>query len=490
MLTRRALMLGAASSLATAAAADAPLTSLRPILRSPGGPLARVTTAEMIAQAGLGGTVGFVIADATTGEVLERVDGAVPLPPASVTKAVTALFAIEALGHAHRFETHIFADGEINDGILDGNLILAGGGDPNLVTDHLADLASRLKSAGVKEVTGDFLVWDRALTNLDEIDVSQLDYASYNPSVTGLNLNFNRVHFEWKQAGAAYDVTMDARSETRRPPVKMARMQVVDRRSPLFTYQRGDNMDQWTVARAALGGGGARWLPVRYPAIYAGEVFATLAAAEGIKLKPPKETADPPDGPVLASYESVPLTVMMRDMLLYSTNITAEAAGLYATGALTGRMEGLRASADCMSRWIAGRAGVSPRFVDHSGLGDASRVTAVDMVKMLSADRVAGTLRPIMKTIDMVDENRRLIRDHPGEIRAKTGTLNFVSSLAGYVRNAGGRDLAFAFFAADLEARERGKAAGGEQPPGAVSFNSAAKRLQQRILQRWAASGV
>ena len=63
----------------------------------------------------------------------------------------------------------------------------------------------------------------------------------------------------------------------------------------------------------------------------------------------------------------------------------------------------------------------------------------------------------------------------------------FVSCLAGYIRTASGRDLAFAIFAADLEARERGKRTGEEQPAGSITFNTKAKRLQQLLLQRWAA---
>jgi D-alanyl-D-alanine carboxypeptidase/D-alanyl-D-alanine-endopeptidase (penicillin-binding protein 4) len=94
-----------------------------------------------------------------------------------------------------------------------------------------------------------------------------------------------------------------------------------------------------------------------------------------------------------------------------------------------------------------------------------------------------------MKQIVMTNDARENLPNFEGEVRAKTGTLNFVSTLAGYLRTGQGRDLAFAIFAADGDARARGKAAGDEQPPGAVDFNGKAKRLQQRILQRWALLG-
>ena len=148
---------------------------------------------------------------------------------------------------------------------------------------------SIVADTGLKEVRGAFQVYDGALPNLDEIDETQLDQLGYNPAMSGLNLNFNRVHFEWKTQGGNYSVTMDARSDKYRPDVTMARMQIVNRAAPLYTYTDGGNVDQWTVAKGALGNGGSRWLPVRYPALYAGEVFATLCAQPWHCLKAPVE---------------------------------------------------------------------------------------------------------------------------------------------------------------------------------------------------------
>jgi D-alanyl-D-alanine carboxypeptidase/D-alanyl-D-alanine-endopeptidase (penicillin-binding protein 4) len=197
--------------------------------------------------------------------------------------------------------------------------------------------------------------------------------------------------------------------------------------------------------------------------------------------------ADVPTGTLLATHRSEPLKEMMQAMLRFSTNITAEAAGLSATAAQTGQMRGLRTSAFGMARWAERRAGgITPHFVDHSGLGDLSRVSASDMVRMLMADGVRSTLQPIMRQINLVDNNNKQIEDARLSIRAKTGTLNFVSSLAGYVQTAQGRDLAFAIFSSDLEARAQGKLQGDESPPGARSWNRRARGLQQDILKHLA----
>src|SRR5680860_627520 len=109
----------------------------------------------------------------TTGKVLEEGGGADGFPPASVTKAITALYALDALGPTYRFRTRLVATGPVQDSIIQGDLILAGGGDPLLDTDALATMASNLKAAGVRGITGDFRVYGGALPYERVIDAAQ-----------------------------------------------------------------------------------------------------------------------------------------------------------------------------------------------------------------------------------------------------------------------------------------------------------------------------
>ncbi|SMY05897.1 D-alanyl-D-alanine carboxypeptidase/D-alanyl-D-alanine endopeptidase [Flavimaricola marinus] len=496
-LTRRALLAGGFSSLGMAALADAPLTAIRPEARSVEAqigtppdrpdkrPRARPSSETIVADSGLAGTVAFVVADARTGAVLEEREADVPLPPASVTKAVTALYALDVLGADHRFDTRLLATGPIEDGILMGDLILAGGGDPTLTTDHLAELAIALRTAGISEVQGAFKVWGGALPYVNEIEPSQLDHLGYNPAVSGLNLNFNRVHFEWTRSGGAYQVAMDARTDLYRPDVTVARMRVADRSLPIYTYSDGGGIDDWTVARAALGDGGSRWLPVRYPSLYAGDVFTTFARSNGIVLTAPERIGLLPEAQELARHESEPLDQIITDMLRYSTNLTAEVIGLAASFARSASPQSLTQSAQIMREWVGAEFGADAFFSDHSGLADTTRVTARDMVRILSGARQSSALSTLLKDIAMTDSQGDLMRDAPVSVVAKTGTLNFVSTLAGYARAQEGRELVFAIFSADIDARDRAKAAGDEIPQGSRSYNSAAKRLQQRLLQRW-----
>lgn len=268
----------------------------------------------------------------------------------------------------------------------------------------------------------------------------------------------------------------------------MARMRVAARDVPVFTY---DGPDSWSVARGALGGGGSRWLPVRRPALYAGDVFRTLAAGIGLRLPEPQETDNLPEGVELARHDSATLRVILRDMLLYSTNLTAEICGLRATQARLGQSLPIAQSAAEMTGWLTARYGIAADFKDHSGLSDQTRITAGDMVRVLVADGPDGALAPLLKEIGMRDDEGNLVSDYPAEVHAKTGTLNFVSTLAGYVETAQGNDLAFAIFAGDIDRREAAKAIGDEVPAGSITYNTRAKRLQQDLLQRWGlSSGV
>ncbi|GGL98096.1 D-alanyl-D-alanine carboxypeptidase [Pseudooceanicola nanhaiensis] len=486
-VTRRALLGGALAALAGSALAEGPVDSLRPRARPSNLGKSTAPSAEsLVEKARLTGRVGYVVADAESGLTLEGQDTRVALPPASVCKALTSVYALEVLGADHRFETTLLATGPILDGRLDGDLVLFGSGDPTLDTDGLGTLATRLKEAGVTEVAGRFLVYGGALPFVPTIDVEQPDHVAYSPAVSGLNLNFNRVHFEWKRESGKWDVTMDARTGKYRPDVTVASMQVADRAGPVYTYEDRDDRDRWTVADGALGKGGSRWLPIFKPELYAGEVFGILARAHGIVLKEAELAELPPEGEVLASFESGPLVEILEDMLYHSTNITAECVGMSASRKLNPGTASLVESAATMSGWLSDKFrtdGVA--VVDHSGLGGDSRVMADAMMRVLADPISQKRLRPILKSITMRDKQRRPLPNSPTKVVAKTGTLNFVSGLAGYITGPGGKELVFAIFCADVPRREALGDHERERPPGMMAWNGRAKILQQDLIDRW-----
>ena len=484
----RRLFLGLAiGGIAHSALGSPPVASLRPVARGAEHFRNSVNDPEaIVASARIDGQVCFAVAEARTGQRLEGYNAKVGTPPASVAKAITALYALDTLGPKHRFVTRLVATGGVSGGIIKGDLILVGGGDPTLDTRDLASMAAALKAEGIREVRGNFKVAEGALPFVKTIDRDQPDHVGYSPAVSGIALNYNRVHFEWRRAGKGFGVTMDARSDNYRPDVAMATMQIKKRSTPIYTYKDGGRTDNWTVASGALGKGGARWLPVRKPALYAGDVFQTLARSHGIVLKNPKVIGRTPESTTLVAHQSDELRSILKGMLRYSTNLTAEMVGMAASSRRKGRVSSLKASASEMNRWADETLGTSSMaLVDHSGLGSDSRMTADDMVQALVHAYRSQVLRPILKSIKMRDSKGRPVKSHPIKVDAKTGTLHFVSGLGGYMTAQDGTVLAFAIFAADEGARAKLTKATRERPPGARTWNRRAKNLQQKLIDRW-----
>ena len=438
---------------------------------------------EIVSAARLGGDVGFVVVDPRAGKVLEAYNETRGMAPASTAKTITSLYALETLGPDYRFPTRLIGTGPVSGGELRGDLILTGGGDPTLSTDDLADMAARLAAAGVRKVRGRFLVWGGALPYAEEICDDQPVHVGYNPAIAGLNLNFNRVYFEWKQSKAGYALSMDARGARAVPPVSSAQVVLASRSAPLFTYARQDGRERWTVAQGALGKSGSRWLPVRDPVGYAADVFRTLARAQGVVLPAAERIGGVNGGTVLVERASDPLTPLLRDMMKHSTNLTAETVGMTST-LRRGEAAARGASGAAMSGWLRQRlGGGTARFIDHSGLGADNRIAPIDMVRAVALLGPKAGLRGLMKPFPLRDGNGRPVQDAAIKVDAKTGTLNFVSTLTGYMTAPGGRELVFAIFTGDLE--RRAQAAQTEEPAGGQAWIARSKILQSRLIDRW-----
>ncbi len=440
----------------------------------------------IVAGASLSGSKSIVVMDATTGRVLESYNGSKALPPASVTKVATALYAMSALGSENTFKTRLLATGPIKNGVLKGDLILEGSGDPRLDTDALGSLAGQLKKAGVKSVKGKFLVYAGALPYQPQIDDTQPNHLGYNPTISGINLNFNRVFFQWKRSTKGYAVDMFARANKYSPNVRGIKMAVKDRNQPVFKYRSVNGADHWSVAKSALGKGGSRWLPVRQPADYAGEVFQSVAAINGIRVPKHKVVRKKVSGKTVAIWESGTVRQLAKSMIKYSTNMTAETLGLSASVKHGVKANSLRRSGKAMTDWLEGTYGIrSARFVDHSGLGSDSRISAHEMARLLTNAKWNGPLRPIMKEITLRNSKYQKAPIKGTKVVVKTGTLNFASALAGYITCANGRKLAFAVFTADQKRRGQITKKDRERPAGGRAWARKSRVMQHQLIRHW-----
>ncbi|MEM7544058.1 MAG: D-alanyl-D-alanine carboxypeptidase/D-alanyl-D-alanine-endopeptidase [Pseudomonadota bacterium] len=498
MLTRRLLIAACLMGMALSASANAPgfapAPRAKPSITAPTG-------SDLISRANLPGTVAFAVIDLATGQMLEAFQPDLPLPPASVAKIPTALYALEALGPDHRFETRLVAVGPIEDGVLKGDLILQGGGDPEVDTAALDLLAYRAVSGGLRKVEGQFLVDDSLIPAIDRIDHTQPEIASYNPSISGLNLNFNRVYAEWKPRGGQVNMNVQARSDTLSPPTDAVTIEVVDQtpNGRIFHFQGDFPKELWKVRRNALRKAGSRWLPVRQPALYSGSVFQRLARDAGLNLSNAVPGQAPLVADIAARIESRRLADILTDMLRYSTNLTAEVTGMGATRTVVGSASSLLASGQAMSAWagtFAGFAPGDPGFVltNHSGLSGDARTSARRLVELLAAADRRGfpslsggrgaTLKALLPRKRYDDEDARA-PEVEATMRAKTGTLNFVSALAGYIDTDAGKRLGFAIITADLPRRNAITDTTIERPSGSRAWANRSRRLQRALVRSW-----
>ena len=291
---------------------------------------------------------------------------------------------------------------------------------------------------------------------------------------------------EWKRDANGYGFGFSAKTKAFKPSVEGVSIRAVNRKEPIYKYAQSGGRDSWTVSAPALGSKGNRWLPVRNPADYAGEVFGTLAADFGITLPAATVVKKKPSGAVLAQGESAPLSAVCKSMLKYSTNLTAETVGLSASMKRGGRPSSVAQSARAMSDWFGKRFGLRDvRMVDHSGLSEDSRLSAREMARLLSAVGWNGPLRPLMKAVVLRNADWKKAPIGGVKVVAKTGTLNFTSALAGYMQTASGKRLVFAIFTVDQRARAAIPKSKRDRAPGAKEWARKSRILQHQLLARW-----
>ena len=429
--------------------------------------------AEAVARAGFGGEeVGYTVFDIDSGAILAERQPDTAFLPASVAKLPTMAAAIALLGPEHRFITALFGTGPVTGGVLRGNLILKGGGDPSLATEDLQELAAALRARGVRRIAGRFLFDITALPELPEIDTGQPWTAGYNAGVGALSLNFNRVQRV---------LTLNGTGE-----------------------QRAEFWSVSDVGRYALDGTAVDaeffptpsdapervWLPVRHPGLVAATVFRQVATEAGIALPTPATGLLPARASLLAAHESAPLAELARNVLRYSNNLSAELIGLAAARRIDPELDLRHDTLSRSAAVLAARLATvdddadwnSFQLANHSGLTSASRVTPRQMAALL---RAAGPA--LWDLLPGKDEGKALANS----VRAKSGTLAYASALAGTLRTASGRWLGFALFVADSPRRRELDAtmdrSVAEMPAEARAWLVRARNLQAELLAHWAA---
>jgi serine-type D-Ala-D-Ala carboxypeptidase/endopeptidase (penicillin-binding protein 4) len=483
------------ASSVTDASADEILTDLKsePESPVPAPPVVAPdwrTAAAVVAARPPGTAVGYLLIDLESGQVLAELNPDLPLIPASTAKLATAVAALDVLGPEHRFRTELLAGGVIENGVLHGDLILRGGGDPLLDLADLLGLAVRLHTSGVREVDGRFLIDDTALPRFSEIQPSQPPEAVYNASIGALSVAFNRVHLAWWGGGridaAALPPLYEARFEPASPgllPPGGVALKSSDERAVVWRVADRGRRRQLTE------------LPVKDPGLHAGYLFRQLAGAQGISLGPPLRGVTPQEASLLAVHESAPLRYLVHDMLLYSNNMMAELVGLSAAQRLGDVWGGLDVAGGLL---LGHLARLMPEvnwrgaaLGNMSGLDGTARFTP----RQLAAIARYGWQREALPALlPGGGWSGTLTRRFTGtgealRVWAKTGTLNYGSALAGYLFPMTDRPAVFVTMVADTGARDAYDALlpypGPSARASAGAWLDRARALQDALVESW-----
>lgn len=358
-----------------------------------------------------GGRVSALVAHLTSGDVLYSREPDVPMTPASTLKILTAAAALEVLGPDHRFQTRVMTGAE------QGEVVLVGGGDPVLVTaDPLMSGSTSLAELA-----------DRTAEALTEA------------GTTVVRLGFDDALFPGPAVNPAW-----------RP-----------------TYVPGGVVAP--VSSLAVDGGRATpGLAARSgdPAQAAADAFAAMLAERGVEVDgQPYRTTTPETAPEgesdgsteLGVVESAPLADVVEYLLASSDNDVSEIIARHVALGL-GRDGSSDAATDAVVDALGG-IGVDTTgltILDGSGLARGSAVPATVLVDTLltAADPSRPQLRAVLTGLPVASFNGTLrdrVEDAPGEVRAKTGTLTGVHSLAGVVIADDGVAYAFAVLADEAE---------------------------------------
>lgn len=431
-------------------------------------------TAAVASRPGLAqAAIAYAVTDLATGQDLVSREPERPMSIASNAKLLTSVAALLGLGGGFRWRTAVFSEAPDETGTVEGDLYLRGRGDPTLSVAALRQLAADIAARGVREVTGrlvlDTTYFDGAVEP-PHFEEQPKEHAAFRAPVASLGVNRSAITVSvMQEPGGGARVTLDPPSDY----VKLAKAEVtsIDRgRTRLRVEQRNRagtvELDVIGQIRTGEGSWDVR-RRIDDPARYAAELFRKALAEQGVRFRSRVIASGtvPLTMKLLAHHDSAPLSDVLRLVNKHSDNYVAESV-LKTLGAETKGTPGPATWADgvrAMQAQLA-RIGLPPgsyRSGNGSGLFASSEVSAKQLVVLLAAAHRDYRIGPdLVATLptgghDGTLARRWVGRPAMGRVRAKTGTLDKVTTLAGYVGVEGGHLLAFAILVNDIPAGQR-----------------------------------
>lgn len=426
------------------------------------GALENQINALLTDKAVAGGRIGVFVGRARGGPPIYSRNADERLHPASNTKLITTAAALSILGPAYRWQTDLVAD-EYTAGVA-RNLVLVGRGDPRFVSESLWKMVDDARVRGLTTVTGDVIVddtWftrDRMAPGFDDKDQD----SAYRAATGAMSLNFNSVSVQilpGKKVGDAprviprpdsgfLDIKTTATTSSRGRARLQASARKMKDRTRLTISGRIPIKHAGIITRKRIDN----------PPLYAGYALAHMLRRAGIEFKGRVRVGRAPSKTRrLVRHWSRPLAQIAGDVNKLSNNFMAE--HLVRT---LGRQEGAgdwRTGTKVVSRFLRKEVGLKDfRYVNGSGLFGDTAFTARDMVKVLRYMHKVSPPMPEFSAslaIGATDGTlrRRVKKAKVGSLRAKTGTLDGVICLSGYVVFADGTPGVFSILMNDVPGR-------------------------------------
>jgi D-alanyl-D-alanine carboxypeptidase/D-alanyl-D-alanine-endopeptidase (penicillin-binding protein 4) len=402
--------------------------------------------------------VSIYVRDANTNEVVLAHGADVARSPASTIKVLTTFAALDMLGPGFTWKTRVYIDGQLSNGTLRGDLVLVGGGDPYMTSERWWSFVQNLRERGLAKITGDVIIDESHFAAID-IDRGNFDaqpFRSYNVLPAALMVNFQTSRF-----------TLTAIEQRSRPLITV---------NPLPSNLRIDNQvriapgncrhdiyfempDKEDPTKLVIGGALAATCgsysisrAIMTAPDYAYGTFRTLWTQSGGAIDGAGRIGIvPANARLLYEHESLPLPDIIRLINKYSNNVMARHLLL----TLGAEKFGIPATAEggrqAILRWLAGRGIKIPGLVleNGSGLSRTERVTARGLGEMLDAAWHSPFMPEFAASLPLsaTDGTLRSRFDAPGmqgRIRLKTGRIDDVSALAGFVNAASGQTFVVA----------------------------------------------
>lgn len=396
--------------------------------------------------------VGIEVVDVNSGTVIFSLNGDKPLNPASNTKIVTAAAALKILGPEFRFQTELYGKTSFRN--VQGALYLKGYADPSLMTSDLWTLARALKADGIRRIGGGIIVDDSYFDgeNLPfAYDEQPNEDNKFRTAIGAVSVNHNALGIQIRPGPTAM---AKAIVDFDPPEYAMVVNDTLTSASGAYTprisatpYEDRTRVRVW--GQIPLGSS-PTWYYRRIdnPSLFAGYALKGILKDLGISVGGDVRTGAIPSGtPLIARHESEALSSVLWETGKMSNNFVTEMV-LKTIGAETQKGPGTWEAATSAVSELLANWGIKKgtyKYRNGSGLFSANEISASQFCTVLRSAYLDATIRPEFLTqlaTGGADGTIQSRYRHPAAqryVRAKTGTLDDVSALSGFVLDKSGR---------------------------------------------------